>query len=107
MTEYVEVHVTIGSQEEAREVIRAVVESRAAAGGQITGPIRSSYWWKGEIQESEEFLLLFKTTRGKLEELISIVRAAHSYDVPEIVAVPIVGGLSEYLGWIKEETADR
>ncbi|WP_119727924.1 divalent-cation tolerance protein CutA [Thermomonospora amylolytica] len=104
MAEHVEVHVTTGSRDEARKITRAVVEGRVAAGAQIVGPISSTYWWRGEIQEDEEFLVLMKTAEDKLEELTSVVRACHSYEVPEIVAVPIVGGLGEYLGWITAET---
>jgi len=105
MTRHVEVHVTAGTREEAERIVNAAVESRAAAGAQISGPIASTYWWKGEIQRSEEFLILMKTAADRLDDLVVVVREAHSYETPEIVAVSIEGGLADYLNWITEETA--
>ncbi|MFI6705451.1 divalent-cation tolerance protein CutA [Nonomuraea sp. NPDC050478] len=105
MARHVEVHVTAGTREEAERIVNAAVASRTAAGAQISGPIASTYWWKGEIQRSEEFLVLMKTAGDRLDDLIMVVREAHSYETPEIVAVPIEGGLADYLNWITEETA--
>ncbi|RAY16566.1 divalent-cation tolerance protein CutA [Actinomadura craniellae] len=104
-TSHVEVHVTAGSRKEAEKIARTVVESRVAAGAQITGPIVSTYWWKDEVQREEEYLILMKTTRSRFGDLAAVVRAAHSYEVPEIVAVPIEDGLGDYLDWITRETA--
>lgn len=105
MTRHVEVHVTAGTREEAERIVDAVVGSRVAAGAQISGPIVSTYWWQGEVQRSEEYLILMKTVTDRLDELIVVVREVHSYETPEIVAVPIEGGLANYLTWITEETA--
>lgn len=107
MTSHVEVHVTAGSLEEAEKIVTAAVEGRAAACAQISGPITSTYWWQGKVERSEEYLILMKTAKSRLDELVTVVRAAHSYDTPEIVAVPIEGGLADYLNWITEETAVR
>lgn len=104
-TQHLEVRVTAGTEDEATKIVNAAVESRTAACAQVSGPIRSTYWWQGAIERSEEFLITLKTTDSKLDELVRVVRAAHSYDVPEIVAVPIRGGLGEYLEWITAETA--
>ncbi|WP_433259728.1 divalent-cation tolerance protein CutA (plasmid) [Streptosporangium sp. CA-135522] len=106
MSFHVEVRVAAGSLEEAESIVAAAVQGRVAAGAQITGPITSTYWWKGEIQRAEERLILMKTTTARLEDLVAVVRAAHSYDTPEIVAVPIEGGLADYLNWITEETTE-
>lgn len=106
MTQNLEVHVTAGSREEAEKVVKAAVEGRAAACAQISGPITSTYWWQGKLENDEEYLVVMKTTEERLDELVSTVKAAHSYDTPEIVAVPIVGGLGDYLTWIKQETAE-
>ncbi|MFC4118528.1 divalent-cation tolerance protein CutA [Nonomuraea zeae] len=105
MRRHVEVHVTADSREEAERIVNSVVVSRVAAGAQISGPITSTYWWKGEIQRNDEYLILMKTTMDRLDDLIVVVREAHSYETPEIVAVPIEGGLAGYLNWITEETA--
>lgn len=105
MSRHVEVHVTADSREEAERIVDAAVTGRVAAGAQISGPIVSTYWWKGEIQRNDEYLILMKTTTDRLDDLIVVVREAHSYETPEIVAVPIEGGLADYLNWITAETA--
>ncbi|GAA2450620.1 divalent-cation tolerance protein CutA [Actinomadura vinacea] len=105
MTQSLEVHVTAGSREEAEKVVQAAVEGRFAACAQISAPITSTYWWQGKLEHDEEFLVIMKTTDERLDELVANIKANHSYDTPEIVAVPIVGGLGDYLTWIKEETA--
>ncbi|WP_131740976.1 divalent-cation tolerance protein CutA [Actinomadura roseirufa] len=104
MTQNLEVHVTAGSREEAEKVAQAAVEGRLAACAQISGPIASTYWWQGKVEKDEEFSVVLKTTSARLDDLIAAIKAVHSYDTPEIVAVPIVGGLGDYLTWIKEET---
>jgi periplasmic divalent cation tolerance protein len=103
-SQHVEVHVTAASPEEAEGIVAAAVEGRVAACAQISGPIKSTYWWKGNVERAEEWLVALKTTLDNLDELTAVVRANHSYEVPEIVAVPIVGGLGEYLSWITAET---
>ena len=107
MTVHVEVRVTAGSREEAERVVEAVVRGRVAAGAQISGPITSTYWWKGEVRRDEEYLILMMTTEDRLEELTRLVQETHSYEVPQIVAVPITGGLRAYLDWITDETTQR
>ncbi|GAA4224829.1 divalent-cation tolerance protein CutA [Actinomadura meridiana] len=86
-------------------MVRAAVEGHLAACAQISGPITSTYWWQGKLENDEEFLIVMKTTDERLDDLVTSVKANHSYDTPEIVAVPIVGGLGDYLTWIREETA--
>lgn len=106
MTPYVEVHVTAGTREEAERICDAAVRGRVAACAQIVGPIVSVYRWAGEVRRDEEFLILMKTGGDRLEDLVSVVRAEHSYETPEIVAVPIEGGLADYLTWITAETTE-
>ncbi|MFI7045654.1 divalent-cation tolerance protein CutA [Streptosporangium sandarakinum] len=102
-----EVHVTAGTREEAENICVAAVNKRVAAGAQIVGPISSFYWWKGKVERSEEFLILMKTSENRLDELVTLVKETHSYETPEIVAVPIEHGLPDYLNWITTETAER
>ncbi|MBG0827316.1 divalent-cation tolerance protein CutA [Planomonospora sp. ID67723] len=106
MNPYLEVHVTAGSREEAEEIGAVAVRERVAACAQIVGPVSSVYRWKGEVRRDEEFLILMKTSKDRLDELVSAVKAAHSYETPEIVAVPIEGGSADYLHWIGTETAE-
>ncbi|MFC6081511.1 divalent-cation tolerance protein CutA [Sphaerisporangium aureirubrum] len=107
MTRHFEVHVTTGTREEAEAICTTVVHRRVAACAQVVGPIRSVYWWEGEVQRDDEFLILMKTGAERLDDLVDAVKAVHSYTTPEIVAVPIEGGLADYLNWITAETARR
>jgi periplasmic divalent cation tolerance protein len=100
-----EVRVTASSREEADRICSAVVAERMSADAQKIGPIASTYWWDGEIQQAEEWLLLMKTTTERFEELARLVRDLHSYEVPQIVAVPLVAGTDDYLDWIRRETS--
>jgi periplasmic divalent cation tolerance protein len=105
MPDYIEVRSTTDSQEEADKICAAVVEeARLAACAQVSGPIRSTYWWQGKIERAEEYFLTMKTTRDKFSVLAQVIRQNHSYDVPDIVAVPIIEGTDDYLGWISAET---
>lgn len=79
---------------------RELVERRLVACAQIDGPIESTYRWKGAIECAAEWRLTLKTRSERLEALASVVRERHTYDVPEIVAVAVVGGDPEYLAWI-------
>lgn len=90
----------------AAEALAAqLVERRVAACVNIMSPCRSVYRWRGEVQHDEEHPLLIKTTLERYAALEQAIRAAHPYELPEIVAVPIERGLPEYLRWLAEETA--
>ena len=107
MPEYVEVRSTTDSREEADKICAAVVEARLAACAQVSGPIRSTYWWQGKIERADEYFLAMKTTRDRFAELApQVIRANHSYDVPDIVAVSIIEGTDDYLEWIRSETRE-
>lgn len=103
MAEYIQVSMTVEKKEDAQRIGREAVESRLAACVQISGPITSLYWWKGRIEEAEEWLCLLKTEMRLFEELVSKLRALHPYEVPEIVAVPLAAGSADYLRWIDQE----
>jgi periplasmic divalent cation tolerance protein len=97
------VFVTCKSPAEARRIGRAMVESRlAACASVLPGKIESIYRWRGKVEGARETLLLLKTTRRRWPKLRDAIRREHSYDVPEIVALPIVAGLAEYLKWVGE-----
>ena len=84
---------------------RLGVEARLAACAQVSGPVRSTYWWEGEVCSADEWVVTFKTTGLRVEDLGRRVREAHSYEVPEIVVSELVGGDPDYLSWIASETA--
>src|SRR5215472_6314449 len=101
---YLQVQTTTDSRAEAMELARAAVEARLAACAQVAGPVASTYWWEGSIERAEEWLLLMKLPAGGYQALADFITRRHSYDEPEIVALPIVGGPESYLSWIEDET---
>jgi periplasmic divalent cation tolerance protein len=102
--EFVVVLVTAGTADEAAAIGRALVESRLAACANVIGPIRSIYRWQDAIEDVPEHLLLLKARAVDLAALEAAVRARHSYDVPEVLALPIRGGSAAYLAWLAAST---
>lgn len=103
MADYVQVVTTTDSEQAAAELARGIVEARGGACVQVL-PIRSFYRWDGAVQDDPEWQLLIKAAASRLDALIEHIRANHTYDVPEIIATPIVGGHDAYLSWVGEET---
>lgn len=91
----------------AEKLAAALVEQRAAACVNILGPCRSVYRWQGAVQKADEHLMLIKSTADRYATLEQAIRAAHPYELPEIVAVPIERGLPAYLAWLAAETAPQ
>ena len=94
---------TAATAEEAERIAEALVERRLAACVQVLPEIRSVYRWKGEVARDTEVLLLAKTIRAKFDKLEQAVRAIHSYETPEIVALPVTAGSEPYLNWLVSE----
>jgi periplasmic divalent cation tolerance protein len=108
MTDKIVVLVTCGSRREARKIARALVERRlAACVNEIGAPVRSVYRWKGKVETAEEFLLVIKSTKRRFAALRAAVLELHGYDVPEIVALPVVEGSRAYLDWVADSVAAR
>ena len=105
MTEKILVLSNCGSEEEARRVARALVEARVAACVNIVPGIQSVYHWQGAIQEDSEWMLVIKTSRPCFEPLRSVLEAAHSYELPEVLAIPVIDGSPNYLAWLDGELA--
>jgi periplasmic divalent cation tolerance protein len=103
MTETVQVITATETKSDAQAIARTVVEKRLAACVQVIGPITSTYWWQGEIETAEEWLCLIKSRRDLYEALEEAIREVHPYDVPEILAVPVVAGGRDYLDWLDRE----
>src|ERR1700733_12605617 len=95
---------TADSRPEPMELARAAVESRLAACAQVAGPMTSTYWWDDGIERAEEWLVMLKLPADRYDELAALLAERHSYDEPEIIAIPILRGSSGYLNWITEET---
>jgi periplasmic divalent cation tolerance protein len=99
------VYMTTSSEQEARRIGRALVEGRLAACVNIIPGMTAFYRWQGNIEEGQETVLIAKTRQALVERLTQRVKALHSYTVPCVVALPILGGNPDFLQWIGEETA--
>lgn len=100
MTNKIVVLSTCASPEEADRLARSLVEQRLAACVNVVPGISSHYWWKGRIETAQEWLLLIKSSRESFDQLRSAVEQAHSYEIPEVIALPVVDGAQNYLNWI-------
>jgi periplasmic divalent cation tolerance protein len=103
MTNKIVVFSTCGSREEAELLARRLLEARLAACVNVIMQIRSFYWWQGKIEEAGEFLLVIKTSRDVFDQLRVVLESAHSYELPEVLALPVVAGSPNYLAWLDSE----
>lgn len=104
MTSAIVVLVTVGSEQEAETIATALLEERLAACVNVTSPVRSLYRWEGRIADDREWQLVIKTQARLFKALAARVRALHSYNVPEIIALPVLAGTTDYVDWIQNET---
>ncbi|MEO0162787.1 MAG: divalent-cation tolerance protein CutA [candidate division WOR-3 bacterium] len=99
---YIQVFTTVEKKEDAEKIAKIVVEKRLAGCVQILGPIKSTYWWKGKIENAEEWLCIIKSKKELYPELEKTIREIHPYETPEIIAMPIIAGYEGYLKWLSE-----
>ncbi|HEX9728726.1 MAG TPA: divalent-cation tolerance protein CutA [Gemmatimonadales bacterium] len=95
---------TLESAEDARSFVRHLVERRIVACGTIVSGVRSVYRWEGDVIEAGEALVVLKTRRGRWPDLVEAAQHHHPYEVPELIALPIIEGLPTYLDWLDRET---
>jgi periplasmic divalent cation tolerance protein len=98
------VFVTAANPEEAAKISESAVGSHQAACATTIQNVHSLYWWEGKLMKDQESIVLLKTTTDRFEALQETIKAMHSYEVPEIIAVPVVKGLPQYLAWVEAET---
>ena len=103
-TSFVVVLVTAANPDEAGRIGRTLVEERLVACANVIGPIRSIYRWEGAIEEASEHLLLLKARAEDVGALEARVHALHSYEVPEVLALPVTAGAAAYLAWLAGST---
>ena len=103
MTDKIVVFSTCASAEEAERLARRVIDERLAACVNVISSVRSFYRWKGAIEDAAEWLLIIKSTRDKFDALRTALESAHTYELPEVIAIPIVDGSPNYLSWIERE----
>lgn len=108
MTEFrqVVILVTIEGEGAARKMAGVLLEQRKVACVNIVPQVDSHFWWEGSADTAREALLIIKTRASLVDDVVSLVRANHPYDVPEVIALPVVGGNPDYLAWIDSETTD-
>ena len=104
MSDFIVILCTVSSKDEANKIAGSLVQKGLAACANIIDGISSIYEWKGEICKDEENLMIIKSRRSLLEEIKKEILSLHSYELPEIVSLPITDGLEPYLDWIKENT---
>ena len=103
--EFIVILVTTSSDAEATAIARTLVEERLIACGNVIGPIRSLFRWQGAVDGATEHLLMAKARAADFQRIEERVRALHSYDVPEVIALPIRMGSAPYLAWLADATA--
>ena len=102
--EYIIIFITASNPNEAEKISNALVSKKLVACSNIISPIHSIFHWKGDICKEDEVLLILKSTAKNFTEIVTEVKKLHSYEIPEIIALPIIKGLQEYLQWISDET---
>ena len=100
---YIVVFITAKDKEEAQKIANTLLKQRQVACANIVPEVESRFWWKDKLDKAQESLLVIKTKDTLLPDIIKAVKKIHSYSVPEIIAMPIVGGNQEYLDWIDSE----
>lgn len=103
MKKYIQVLTTTDKKEEAEKIARALLDGKAAACIQILPPMESVYRWKNKVETSREWLCLIKSREDCYEKIERIIRENHSYEIPDIIAFPIISGSREYLAWLDQE----
>ena len=97
---YVVCYVTVPTRQEAESISRMLLDKKLVACVNRVGPVQSLYWWQGHVDKADEYLLIMKSIEEKKEEIVEAVRLVHSYEVPEILFLPIIAGHEAYLSWI-------
>lgn len=105
MTDKIVVFSTCSSEEEAEKLARLVVERGQAACASIVPNVRSYYRWQGAVETAGEYLLVIKSARRQFATLCAVLERAHSYQVPEVLAMPVVAGAAPYLAWLEANIA--
>ena len=103
MAEFVQITTTTGTRDNADRIALELVERRLAGCVQIAGPIASTFHWQGKVESAEEWLCLVKSERGQLPAIEKLLAELHPYEVPELIATPIIDGGAAYLKWLSEQ----
>ena len=99
---FITIFITAPSKKEAKCIISELIKKRLIACGNVLGGVSSTFIWKERVERAKEVLLIMKTKKSLFERVAVEIEKLHSYDVPEIIAIPIIGGNKKYLEWIDE-----
>ncbi|MBE0478046.1 divalent-cation tolerance protein CutA [Candidatus Aerophobetes bacterium] len=105
--EYIQVITTCEKKEDAEQIAKNLIEKRLAGCIQILGPILSTYWWKGSVERAEEWLCFIKSKKSCFADIEKTIKKIHPYEIPEIIALPIVQGSKDYLTWLGGELEEK
>jgi len=94
--------ITTKDKKEAEKISKLLIKNRLAACVNIVNGVKSLFWWQGKVDQAKEALLIVKSRKEKFAKIAKLVKANHSYDLPEIIAIPIVSGFKPYLNWIND-----
>jgi len=100
---YIVIIITASNSEEAHKIAKVLLSRRKAACVNIVPEVSSLFWWQDKLDSDQESLLIIKTKASLLDQIVTLVNEVHSYEVPEIIALPIIGGNQDYLEWIDKE----
>lgn len=100
---YIQVSTTVGKKVDAQRIAKLLCDKKLAACVHVVWPIESTYRWKGKLEKTKEWLCIAKTTARHCKAVEKAIKEVHSYDLPDIIVTPIVGGSKEYLGWISKQ----
>jgi len=104
MDRFIIILVTCGSKKESEKIVDRLLKKRLAACANLISRVESRFWWKGRIERGGEVLVILKTRADKFVRIEREIKRIHSYEVPEIIALPIVAGNKEYLDWLYSST---
>lgn len=103
MAEFVQITTTTGKRQDAEQIAAELVSRRLAACVQVSGPIVSTFRWQGKVETTDEWTCVIKTDRAHMSEIQRVFESIHPYEVPEVIATPIVDGSEAYLKWLGEQ----
>ncbi|MDI6703904.1 MAG: divalent-cation tolerance protein CutA [bacterium] len=104
---HIVIFITASTDEEAKKIANALLNKKKAACVNILPGVHSLFWWQGGIDSASEVLLIVKTEEHLLDDVVKLVKELHGYSVPEIIALPIIGGNQEYLKWVSESIGNK
>lgn len=102
--DFIVIFCTVSSKDEAKTISSALLKEKLAACISTVDKVASMFLWNGEVTTENELLLIIKTRRNNFEKIELLIKTLHSYNVPEIIALPIIKGSEDYLGWLEHET---